>query len=237
MHDTSVPKSETPEPLEAEGSKTVAPGRKSLKEAMRQVRLSVAERSDVIVDLREAEVTRLELLYDDMAGLIADLPENDDQFEVTLVPSHPPRLWVDMLAYVTMGRDKHTYQLQRDTRNGREVLSQSTDRADMVDAITDYVAYRLLEREQAFAADKMPASFMQAKQPALGSLNEPQPDSPKPEPTPETNSAPNQTPAPEIAPKAVKIGYGFSALVLSYILGVISTLVVLGAVAYALING
>ena len=79
----------------------------------------------------------------------------------------------------------------------------------------------------------MPASFMQAKQPASESLDEPQPDAPKPEP----NSAPNQTPAPEIAPKAVKIGYGFSALVLSYILGVISTLVVLGAVAYALING
>jgi hypothetical protein len=62
-----------------------------------------------------------------------------------------------MIAHVNMGRDKRRYRLVQDTRYGRKVLADSTDFKEMVDAITHYVASRLVERERALAAADGPA--------------------------------------------------------------------------------
>jgi hypothetical protein len=48
-----------------------------------------------------------------------------------------------------MGRDKRIYRFVQDTRFGRIVIAESHDVAVMVDAVTDYVARRLIERERA----------------------------------------------------------------------------------------
>ena len=70
-----------------------------------------------------------------------------------------PRLWIDVIAHVEMGRDKRQYRFVQDTRYGRAVLAESHDVPEMVHAVTRYVARRLVERERALADD---APFGQA---------------------------------------------------------------------------
>jgi hypothetical protein len=50
-----------------------------------------------------------------------------------------------------MGRDKRQYRFVQDTRNGRIVLAESHQVAEIVQAVTDYVARRMVERERAFS--------------------------------------------------------------------------------------
>ena len=52
-----------------------------------------------------------------------------------------------------MGRDKRTYRFLHDTRVGRRVLAESHDIPDIVRAVTDYIARRLIERQRAFDED------------------------------------------------------------------------------------
>jgi hypothetical protein len=52
-----------------------------------------------------------------------------------------------------MGRDKRQYRFVQDTRYGRRVLAESYELPEMVDAITKYVARRLVERERALGDD------------------------------------------------------------------------------------
>jgi hypothetical protein len=64
-----------------------------------------------------------------------------------------PRLWIDTVAHIAMGRDKRSYRFLHDTRFGRRVLAESHEIADMVRAVTDYVARRIVERERALEDD------------------------------------------------------------------------------------
>jgi hypothetical protein len=77
-----------------------------LKRAMRQARVDDAERSRVVFELRGAEIARLEMLRDELLPVIAEVPKDADLFDVALVPSERPRLFVDMIAFVEMGRDR-----------------------------------------------------------------------------------------------------------------------------------
>jgi hypothetical protein len=54
-----------------------------------------------------------------------------------------------------MGRDKRIYRFVQDTRHGRIVLAESHDVPVIVDAVTDYVARRMIEREHAMVATPM----------------------------------------------------------------------------------
>jgi hypothetical protein len=56
-----------------------------------------------------------------------------------------------------MGRDKRAYRFVQDTRFGRIVIAESHDVPVIVDAVTDYVARRMIEREHALAAPPMTA--------------------------------------------------------------------------------
>jgi hypothetical protein len=124
-----------------------------LKDAMRAARIEAAERSAVIVELRDAEAARLEILNEAIEPVFRDIPaEHVDIFDRGLSQGSLPRLWVDMVAHVAMGRDKRTYRLLYDTVNGRRVLAESTEIDPMVQAITRYVARRLIAREHAIAA-------------------------------------------------------------------------------------
>ncbi|WP_436638528.1 hypothetical protein [Microbaculum sp. FT89] len=124
-----------------------------LREALNRARQQAAERSDVIVDLREAELARLELLQDALSEVFEEIPEDTDLLECSLVPSTPPRLWVDVLGHVMMGRDKRTYRFLKDTRHGRQVILETTNLDEIAARVTDYVAHRLLERERALESD------------------------------------------------------------------------------------
>jgi hypothetical protein len=128
-----------------------APSR--FKEAMHLARVEAAERATVVVDLRDAEFARLELLNEALDPLFAEIPSEVDLFDRGLSRGETPRLWVDSVAHVAMGRDKRIYRLLHDTRVGRRVLAESHEVADLVGAITSYVARRLVERQQALDED------------------------------------------------------------------------------------
>jgi hypothetical protein len=130
-----------------------------LKDAVREARIEVAERSGVVVDLRDAELARLELLNEALDPLFADIPVYVDLFDRGVSHGDVPRLWIDVIAHVEMGRDKRQYRFVQDTRYGRAVLAESHEIADIVKAVTRYVARRLVERERALTDD---APFGQA---------------------------------------------------------------------------
>jgi hypothetical protein len=125
-----------------------------LKEALRQARIEAAEHTGVVVDLRDAEIARLELLNEALDPLFAQVPDSIDLFDRGISRGEPPRLWLDVVAHVDMGRDKRTYRLIQDSRYGRKVLAESTDVPVIVDAITKYAARRMIERERALSADE-----------------------------------------------------------------------------------
>ena len=125
----------------------------SLTDAIRRVRTAEAERSDVVVELRDAERARLELVADELKGVFADVPPDNETFLFTVADGLPPRLWIDMTAFVAMGRDRRTYRFLKDTRLGRTVILETHDIAAMADCITHYVAERIIERERAIEGD------------------------------------------------------------------------------------
>ena len=122
-----------------------------LRDALRQARIEAADRTGVVVDLRDAEVARLEILNEALDPLFAEVPDNIDLFDRGISQGDQPRLWVDVVAHIVMGRDKRTYRFVQDTRYGRIVLSETNDIPKTVEAVTDYLARRIVEREQAIA--------------------------------------------------------------------------------------
>ena len=123
-----------------------------LRDALRQARIEAADRTGVVVDLRDAEVARLEILNEALDPLFAQIPEQVDLFDRGISQGDTPRLWIDVVAHVVMGRDKRIYRFVQDSRFGRIVLAESHDVPVIVDAVTDYVARRMIEREHALVA-------------------------------------------------------------------------------------
>ena len=134
-----------------EAEKPEAPG--ALKEAVREARIEAAERSAVVVDLRDAELARLELLNEALDPLFREIPGTVDLFDRGISRGDVPRLWIDVVAHVEMGRDKRQYRFVQDTRYGRAVLAESYEVPEIVHAVTRYTARRLVERERALADD------------------------------------------------------------------------------------
>jgi hypothetical protein len=123
-----------------------------LRDALRQARIEAADRTGVVVDLRDAEVARLEILNEALDPLFAQIPEQVDLFDRGISQGDTPRLWIDVVAHVVMGRDKRIYRFVQDTRFGRIVIAESHEVNAIVEAVTDYVARRMVEREHALVA-------------------------------------------------------------------------------------
>lgn len=123
-----------------------------LRDALRQARIEAADRTGVVVELRDAEVARLEILNEALDPLFAEVPEQIDLFDRGVSQGETPRLWIDVVAHVVMGRDKRIYRFVQDTRFGRIVIAESHDVPVIVDAVTGYVARRMIEREHAMVA-------------------------------------------------------------------------------------
>ena len=126
---------------------------RSLRETIRKVRTAETERADVVVELRDAERARLELLADELRGVFNEVPADDEQFIFTVAAGTPPRLWIDMTSFVVMGRDRRSYRFLKDTRLGRTVILETAKLDDIADTITHYVAERIIERERALEGD------------------------------------------------------------------------------------
>lgn len=125
---------------------TTAPRR--LAEVVREVKNALADRDDVVVELREASRTRLELMSQELEPLFAEIPADIDIFDFTISSGLKPRLWIDAISHVAMARDRRTYRFIKDTRAGRIVLAENTAIKPVADMVARYVAERLVERER-----------------------------------------------------------------------------------------
>jgi hypothetical protein len=124
-----------------------------LKFAVRRARLDDAERTKVVSELRGAEIARLEMLRDEILPVAAEIPADIDLFDIGLAATERPRLFIDMIGFIEMGHDRRTYRFIQDTRLGRVVIAESERMEPIVEAVSDYIARRLIEREKALAAD------------------------------------------------------------------------------------
>ena len=125
----------------------IDPSRK-LSDAIRDVKNAFADRDDVVVDMREAHRMRLDLLAAELAPVFADVPADMDNFDFVVSSGLQPRLWIDAVSHVAMGRDRRTYRFLKDTRIGRVVLAESTEMKPVADSVTRYVAERVVERQR-----------------------------------------------------------------------------------------
>ncbi|MGB7433019.1 MAG: hypothetical protein WA921_11185 [Ahrensia sp.] len=130
-----------------------AAGTDRLVNAVRRMKINDAERNDVVVDMKEADRARLELLAERLSDVFDAVPFDDDRFDFALSSGLQPRLWIDATAHVMMGRDRRMFRFVRDTRLGRVILGESGDIDRMADHVTDYIAERILERERALAGE------------------------------------------------------------------------------------
>lgn len=139
----------------SEPSNTAEPRKtgRDLADAVREARNAAADRQDVVVDLREGQLTRLEMLADALQSVIADIPDDDERFDFAVSVGTSPRLWIDAVAHVAMGRDRRTYRFLRDTQAGRVVLAETADLKIVADRVTTYVAERLVERQRELAGE------------------------------------------------------------------------------------
>ena len=139
-------------------------GRK-LAEAIREVRNAAADREDVVVDMREAQRMRLELLASELQGIFAEVPADDEWFDFAISSGLQPRFWIDAVSHVSMGRDRRTYRFLRDTRLGRVVLAELADMRPVVDQVTRYVAERIVERQRLMEGEVEPARPLERRAP------------------------------------------------------------------------
>lgn len=121
---------------------------KRLVDALREAQIAAADKGDVVVDMKEADRARLELLAQDLQPVFDDVPLDDQQWDFVLSSGLQPRLWIDCKSHVMMGRDRRTYRFVRDTRLGRVVMAESTDIRPISDAVTAYIADRIIERQR-----------------------------------------------------------------------------------------
>ena len=131
-----------------------APAPKSeLAAAVRRARIENAERAEAITDLREIEAARLALLESALRPVVAQAPPGVDLFDLALASGDHPRLFIDMIAFIDMARDRRTYRFYQDTRHGRVLIAETSSIDKVVAAVTNYVARRLVERERALASN------------------------------------------------------------------------------------
>ena len=134
-----------------------------LRDALRKARIEAADRTGVVVELRDAEVARLEIMNEALDPLFVQVPAQVDLFDRGVSEGETPRLWIDVVAHIVMGRDKRIYRFVQDTRFGRIVLAESHDVPVIVDAVTSYVARRMIEREHAMVATPIVEPAVQKK--------------------------------------------------------------------------
>ena len=133
--------------------KSERPKAGSLRSAMRRARAESAEQHEALADLRQAETARLELIEEAIRPVIDQTPGDVELFDLGVTHGDRPRLFLDMISFVDLAHDRRTFRFFQDTRHGRVLIAESDSPDRIVAAVTNYVARRLVEREQALAAD------------------------------------------------------------------------------------
>ena len=122
-----------------------------------------ADRDDVVVEIREASRTRLELLAQELRPVFDAVPADNDWFDFAISSGLQPRLWIDAISHVTLGRDRRTYRFLADTRLGRMVLAESPEIKPVADQVTRYIAERMVERQRLVEGTVEPVARIAAR--------------------------------------------------------------------------
>ena len=122
-----------------------------LHNALVAARDQQATRFDAIEEVLALEIARLHALAEELAPVFADIPPNDTLFVCAVVPGDPPRLWIDMIAYVTVDTDGRTFKLVMNARTGRQILAESAEISEISGHVVSYIAHRLIDLERSGA--------------------------------------------------------------------------------------
>ncbi|CAN7335967.1 hypothetical protein LJR231_001863 [Phyllobacterium sp. LjRoot231] len=134
---------------------TAVDDRRKLADAVRGAQVAAADRGDVVVDMKEADLARIEILAQDLKPVFDDVPADDLQWDFAVSTGQQPRLWIDSTSHVVMGRDRRTYRFVRDTRLGRIVVAESPEVRPVSDAVTNYIAERIVERQRLMEGERI----------------------------------------------------------------------------------
>jgi hypothetical protein len=129
----------------------------ALAEAINRARNDLANRENRASDARVVAVGHLETLRVRLEPIYAAIPRDVELFDLGMVGHAPPRLFVDIIAFIEMTEDGRGYRFFRESRSGRMLLGETTDEKQMVTLVTHYIAERLVERERALVAQAKPA--------------------------------------------------------------------------------
>lgn len=119
-----------------------------LAEALREARLAEAAHLEAALDLRDSKTLRLQILRDALLPAVQSTPEARDLFDLALLPGDPPRLWLDLTAYVVMEPDHRTYRVLQDRQDSRDILFEGAGAEQAAAAIRRHMAHRLVARER-----------------------------------------------------------------------------------------
>lgn len=122
-----------------------------LRDALASARDQQAARFDAVEEVHALAAARLYALADELAPVFADVPEGNTLFVCEVVPGDPPRLWIDMLAYVVIDTDGRTFRFVMNARNGRQTLAESAETSEISGHVVSYIAHRLVDLERAGA--------------------------------------------------------------------------------------
>lgn len=137
---------------DSKSGKPTAFGDGRLRAALETARTQQAVRFDAIEEGRVLQVARLQALADNLQPVFDDITDGGDVFMCSVVPGDPPRLWIDMLAYVSLSDDGRTYRLTVNNRAGRQILAESAEIKEISDHVVGYIAHRMIDRERSLAS-------------------------------------------------------------------------------------
>lgn len=118
-----------------------------LQEAIREVRVASAERAESAADIAELNRLKLEMLAENLQETFEEAARYENLFDCAISSVPSPRLFIDPISHVAMARDQKTYRFMRNTRQGRVILEESAEISVVSDAVTRYMAERIVEQQ------------------------------------------------------------------------------------------
>ena len=110
--------------------------------ALRWARLAEAAHRDALAQLDNAAAIRLQLMADRLAPV---LPTGIGLAGPLAAAGERPRLWIDLVLFIEMALDPKTYRLSLEGSDGRVVLFETQDPAEMAERVLREVGVDLLD--------------------------------------------------------------------------------------------
>jgi hypothetical protein len=102
--------------------------------------------------VRDAATLRLFVVEQELRPFVSAMPEARGLIELALVPGFPPRLWIDLSAYVIVDEnDGRTLRLVQETLEERRVLFSTERVEEMAGFLKRFIAHRVARRHRMLA--------------------------------------------------------------------------------------